>query len=122
MADDIGANIVGLPASLSAKAVDVLRGELGFDGVIMSDDLEMGAVENDFTLEEAAVRALKAGSDIVILSNVDRDDPELGVRVHEAIARAVCEGRLSRARIEDAYGRIVDLKEQLAAKTLPRAW
>lgn len=113
-----------LPASLSAKAVDALRASdgIGFDGVVMSDDLEMGAIRDAFTPEEAAVRAIKSGTDIVVFSNIERGDLNFGTRIHHALAVAVCDGRLGTARIEEAYRRIVRLKEQLKTKTLPRAW
>jgi beta-N-acetylhexosaminidase len=115
---------VGLPASLSAKAVQALRSPdgLGFDGLIISDDMEMGAIRERFSQEEAAVRAIKAGTDIVVLSNVTRDDPELGRRIHRALIGAACDGRITEARIEEAYRRIVRLKEQIKTRTLPQAW
>lgn len=117
-------DLEGLPASLSGKAVEALRGAdgLAFDGVIVSDDMEMGAIRERFTPEEAAVRALKAGTDIVVFSNIKRDDPEFGRRIHRALSEAVCDGRLSEKRIEDAHRRIVRLKDQLKTDTLPRAW
>jgi beta-N-acetylhexosaminidase len=117
-------DLEGLPASLSAKAVDALRDAdgLGFEGVIVSDDMEMGAIRERFTPEEAAVRALKAGTDILIFSNIKRDDPQFGTRIHRALVDAVCDGRLSHKRIEDAHGRVVRLKQQLKTETLPRAW
>lgn len=117
-------DLEGLPASLSAKAVAALRDAdgIGFDGVIISDDMEMGAIRERFTPEEAAVRAIKAGTDIVVFSNIKRDDPEFGRRIHRALSDAVCEGRLSEKRIEDAYRRVVRLKEELKTETLPREW
>ncbi len=115
---------VGLPASLSAKAVQALRSPdgLGFDGVIISDDMEMGAIRERSSPEEAAVRAIKAGTDIVVLSNITRDDPEFGRRIHRALIDAVCDGRIAEARIEEAYRRIVKLKEQIRTRALPQAW
>ena len=114
----------GLPASLSAKAVQALRSPdgLGFDGVIVSDDMEMGAIRERFSPEEAAVRAIASGTDIVVLSNITRDDPEFGRRIHRALIEAVCEGRIAEERIEEAYRRIVRLKEQIRTRTLPQAW
>ena len=113
-----------LPTSLSAKAAAVLRRSdgLGFDGVIVSDDMDMGAIVEAFSPEEAAVRAIRAGTDIVIFSNIERGDPVFGARLHQALVKAVCDGRLGEARIEEAYRRIVRLKEQLKTSTLPRAW
>jgi beta-N-acetylhexosaminidase len=84
--------------------------------------MEMGAIRERFTPEEAAVRALKAGTDILIFSNIKRDDPQFGTRIHRALVDAVCDGRLSHQRIEDAHGRVVRLKQQLKTETLPRAW
>ena len=117
-------DLQGLPASLSGKAVEALRAAdgLGFDGVIVSDDLEMGAISERFPPEEAAVRAIQAGTDIVIFSNINRDDPEFARRIHLALSDAVCDGQISEQRIADAYRRIVGLKEKLKTKTLPTAW
>lgn len=109
-----------LPASLSAKAVSALRNEkwLDFAGVIVSDDMEMGAVRDRFTPEELAVKAVKAGIDIVVFSNVLAAEPQLGARIHSALVQAVCDGRLSRARIAQSYGRVMELKQRLQNKEL----
>jgi len=114
----------GLPASLSAKAVRALREKswIDFDGVVISDDMEMGAVRDMFPPEELAVRAVNAGTDIVMFSNVKSNDPEIGVRIHAALLRAVCDGRISRARIEKAYGKIMLLKRRLEQKDLAGKW
>ena len=67
------------------------------------------------------VAAKAAGTDILVFSNIKRDDPQFGTRIHRALVDAVCDGRLSQQRIEDAYGRIVRLKQQLKTERLPRA-
>ena len=112
-----------LPASLSAKAARALRNKnwLDFDGVILSDDMEMGAVRDEFTPEELAVKAVKAGTDIVVFSNVQAEEPQLGARIHRALKEAVCDGRISRARIKSAYDRIMKLKQGLRRKDLAGA-
>jgi beta-N-acetylhexosaminidase len=117
-------DIEKLPASLSAKAVRALRNKdwIGFDGVIVSDDMEMGAVRDDFTLDERVVKAINAGTDLIVFSNQQSYDPELGAKVHAAMVKAVCEGRISRARIELAYGKIMLLKRRLAQKDLSGKW
>ncbi len=114
----------GVPASLSAKAVRALRNKhwIGFNGVIISDDMEMGAVRDKFPPEELAVKAVNAGTDIVVFSNVKSNDPEIGVRIQAALLRAVCDGRISRARIEKAYGKIILLKRRLEQKDLAGEW
>jgi beta-N-acetylhexosaminidase len=107
-----------LPASLSGRAVAALRAT-GFDGVVVSDDMEMGAVSGDYSLEERVVKAVNAGTDLLVFSNVTLRDPELGTKLHAIIADAVRDGRISRSRIEKAYGRILLLKRRIAERDLP---
>jgi len=106
-------------SSLSVKAVQALRNEnwLDFDGVIVSDDLEMGAV-SDFSREELAVAAIKAGTDIVVFSNIEESDSQLGVKLHNAVVNAVRDGTLSRIRLAQSYERVMQLKQRLQNKTL----
>jgi len=113
-----------LPASLSGRAVSALRDKssIGFHGVVVSDDLEMGAVSDDYSLEERVVKAVNAGTDLLVVSNVESRDPELGTKLHAIIANAVREGRISRTRIEIASGKIRLLKRRLAAGDLPGKW
>ena len=111
-----------LPSSLSASAIKALRadGYIGFAGVVVSDDMEMGAVRERYSLEERVVRALNAGVDLLVFSNVKSRDTDLGVKIHRIIAAAVRDGRIPRARIESAYARIADLKRRLMAHDLAR--
>jgi beta-N-acetylhexosaminidase len=112
-----------LPASLSGRALKALRakGYIGFDGVVASDDLEMGAV-SDYSLEERVVKAINAGTDLLVFSNVSLRDPELGLKLHAIISEAVRDGRISRLRIEQAYGKIRLLKRRLAQNDLSGKW
>jgi beta-N-acetylhexosaminidase len=113
-----------LPASLSAKAVHALRakGYIGFRGVVVSDDLEMGAVRFDYPLEERVIMAVNAGIDLLVFSNVKSRNPELGVSIHGIIADAVRDGRIKRERIEEAYGKILLLKRRLMRHDLTGKW
>jgi len=113
-----------LPASLSGRAIHALRAEgyIGFQGVVFSDDMEMGAVRDDYSIEERVLKAVNAGTDLIVFSNVKSRDPELGVQIHAIIADAVRDGRISRLRIEQAYGRIMLLKRRLAQHDLPGKW
>ena len=112
-----------LPASLSRRAVEALRASyIGFDGVVVSDDMEMGAVSDDYSFEERVIKAVNAGTDLLVFSNVSGRDPELGPKIHAVIADAVRDGRISRTRIEEAYGRIKLLKRRLAEHDLPGKW
>jgi len=111
------------PASLSLKAVQALRNQhwLGFDGIIVSDDMQMGAVRDDLSPEELAVTAIKTGTDIVLFSNIEDSDPDLGVKLNRALVTAVCEGKLSRGRVKEAYDTVMRLKTRLQNKTLAEA-
>ncbi|MEM6460996.1 MAG: glycoside hydrolase family 3 N-terminal domain-containing protein [Pseudomonadota bacterium] len=102
-----------LPASLSRKGVSAARAIAGDDAVILTDCLEMDAISQRFTYEEAAVRALEAGNDMVILTSYGRTDPGLGDRINAAIVDAVKDGRLSLAKLEQSIERIENLKSRL---------
>jgi beta-N-acetylhexosaminidase len=103
-----------LPASLSAAALTgLLRGELGFTGVIISDALEMRAVSGPFGLPEAAVRAVAAGTDLLCLG---RDQDRLSyLAVRDALVAAAVSGRMPPARLEEAAARVADLRAWAAA-------
>jgi beta-N-acetylhexosaminidase len=100
---------------LSANATRALRadGYIGYKGVVVSDDMEMGAVRDRYGLEDRVIRALNAGVDLLVFSNVKSRDTELGAKVHTIIAEAVRDGRIPRAKIEAAYERIAVLKRRL---------
>jgi beta-N-acetylhexosaminidase len=83
------------PATLSAKAIGLLRSELGFDGLVITDALEMGAISATVGFEEGAVRALVAGADALCLGADVA--PEQVEAVRSAIARRVPEERLREA-------------------------
>jgi beta-N-acetylhexosaminidase len=103
-----------LPASLSPEAVTgLLRGELGFDGVVICDALEMKAASGTFGIPEAAVLAVIAGVDLLCLG---RDtDEAMYHAVRSAIAEAVRSGRLTGARLEESADRVAGLRARLAA-------
>ena len=105
-----------LPASLSRRAqTDLLRGDLGFTGVIVSDGLEMRAVSEPYGIPEAAVRAVMAGTDLLCLG---RDQDQLSyLAVKAALIDAVRSGRLSGNRLEEAAARVADLRAWTSAAT-----
>ncbi|HYZ53548.1 MAG TPA: glycoside hydrolase family 3 N-terminal domain-containing protein [Streptosporangiaceae bacterium] len=103
-----------LPASLSAAAMTgLLRGELGFTGVIISDALEMRAVSEPFGIPEAAVLAVTAGADLLCLG---RDTSE---EVYQAVAATLSDAvrarRLPGQRLEEAADRVAALRSWLAS-------
>jgi beta-N-acetylhexosaminidase len=94
------------PATLSPAVVgDLLRGRMGFDGLVVSDALEMGALANSMSLPVAAERALAAGVDQLILSG-HAEVPA----VLDHLRRAVADGRLSRDRVGEAFLRVQRFK------------
>jgi beta-N-acetylhexosaminidase len=98
-----------LPASLSSAALtDLLRGELGFTGVIVSDGLEMRAVSEPYGIPEAAVLAMIAGTDLLCLGR-DIDQPTF-LAVRSALVDAVRAGRLPGERLEEAAARVAELR------------
>ncbi len=103
-----------LPASLSRRAqTDLLRGELGFTGVIVSDGLEMQAVSERYGIPEAAVLAVLAGTDLLCLG---REQDQLSfLAVKSALLEAVRSGRLRGERLEQAAARVAELRAWMAA-------
>jgi beta-N-acetylhexosaminidase len=103
-----------LPATLSPAAVNgLLRGELGFSGVVISDALEMKAASAVFGIPEAAVLAVIAGVDLLCLGR--QTDEAMYHAVRAAIADAVTSKRLRGDRLEEAAARVADLRARLAA-------
>lgn len=113
-----------LPSSLSKTALGVLRDDLGFGGVIISDDMEMQAIEADYGLEEAAVAAVLAGNDILIYSNYAHQRPDLPGEIIAILERRAERDPELRGRIEESYRRIMALKTGMrlpAAQGMPEA-
>jgi beta-N-acetylhexosaminidase len=96
------------PGALAAPvATELLRDELGFEGVAITDDLGSGAVRSSDPVPKAAVRALAAGADLVQIGSAS---DQAGVR--EAILEAVANGELDEARLAEAAGRVLELKRR----------
>jgi beta-glucosidase-like glycosyl hydrolase len=101
-----------LPATLAPRiATDLLRRELGFQGVAVTDAMDMQGVAGQFGVEEAAVRALDAGCDLLLYC-FEIEKPQ---RARAALVSAVGSGRISRARLEEAAARIERLRAQAVA-------
>ena len=101
----VAGEIDGEPATMSHVIVtDILRGELGFAGVIMTDSLQMDAISKNYTPGEAALRAIEAGVDMPLCPD------DLGWAA-EAVLYALETGRLTEARLNESALRILELKE-----------
>lgn len=102
------------PATLShATLSKLLRQDLHFTGLIISDDMQMKAITDVFGLQEACCKALAAGVDLLIIGNNLVHDPGILVRTKEAVLRAVHCGEISEQRIEEAYGLVQKFKVAL---------
>ncbi|RME23779.1 MAG: glycoside hydrolase family 3 protein [Deltaproteobacteria bacterium] len=99
----------GAPASLSEKLISgILRNRLGFDGLVVTDDMEMHAVADRYGTGEAAVRSVLAGSDMVMVAWT----PSRKYEAFNALLEAVRSGRIPRRRLEEAVARILSLKRK----------
>lgn len=95
------------PASLSSKImIDLLRNELGYKGIIITDDMEMGAVANHNDFRTIGVNAVKAGADIVLVCHEYEHEQE----VYLGLLDAVNNGEISQQRIDESVKRIVKAK------------
>jgi len=104
-----------VPATLSRPTIDgVLRSELGWRGVVVSDDMRMGAIEQHYGAGDAAVRALRAGVDLILIAD-DRlpGDRSASAETLEAIRRALRRGRLPAGQVDEALARIAALRSRL---------
>jgi beta-N-acetylhexosaminidase len=106
------------PATLSAAIVQaILRDELGYQGVILSDDLEMKAVSARLAVPSAAVQAIAAGCDAVLVCSGDVD---LQAATLEALVKAIERGEIPSRRFEDALTRLRKAKERFLAFDRPK--
>ncbi|MGB3681572.1 MAG: glycoside hydrolase family 3 N-terminal domain-containing protein, partial [Rubrobacteraceae bacterium] len=97
-----------LPASLSPEAIGLLREDLGFDGVVVTDDLAMAGASGEAPPSEAAVAAAKAGADLFVISS----PPQQQADAYEAVVRAVENGEIPKGQIEESFRRIEKVKKE----------
>lgn len=102
------------PSSLAPQWVTgVLRNDLGYDGVVISDDLEMGAIRDHFTLEQTVTMAVRAGVDLLLFSNTAKYRASLADEIRTILLAEAAADPAFAARIEQSYGRIVALKRHI---------
>ena len=87
---------------------------MGFDGVVFSDDMQMSAIADNYGFAEAVVGTVAAGVDVVVVGNNLSYEPDVAARIIDLLAAAVADGRLSEARIDESYRRIMALKARWA--------
>lgn len=103
------------PATLSKKIVTgMLRDFLNFDGVIISDDMQMGAIDNEYGIREAIRLSLEAGVDMLMFANNVSDENRISAStIHAIIKDLLFEKIISRDRIYQSYHRIMKLKSEV---------
>ena len=104
---------ITVPATMSEKILtDILKGKLGFDGVIISDAMDMDAIDEQFEINDAVIKSIAAGTDIVLMpfSICCVDDIALLDKLYKDIKSALETGELSEERLYDAAIRVVKLK------------
>lgn len=95
------------PASLSKVVItDLLRDKMGYDGVVITDAMNMGAIAGQYSSAEAAVRAIAAGVDLVLM-------PKDFKEAYEGVIEAVKDGTLSMERVDESLARILKVKLQI---------
>ena len=103
------------PVTFSGELLEgMLRGKLGFGGAIMTDDLDMGAIRQNYSMRDAVVRSVAAGNDIVLMSNSADPDPDFAAQAVAWIKRAVADGEIAPGRVDDAHARVMRVKGQVS--------
>jgi beta-N-acetylhexosaminidase len=104
------------PASLSPKLVTgILRDEMGFQGVIMTDSLTMGGITDRYTEDQATVLAVQAGADLLM----GAINSQTAGAMIAALKSAVQSGQISQQRIDDSVRRVLLLKYEMGLLTIP---
>jgi len=104
------------PATLSKEVVtDLLREEMEYDGVVVTDDMTMGAIVNDYGLDEASVTAVKAGVDIILMAHGDENVQKTFAALKDAIEN----GDITEERINKSVERILLLKNKYELEDIP---
>ncbi|BBI34640.1 beta-N-acetylhexosaminidase [Cohnella abietis] len=97
------------PASLSKVIInDQLRGTLGYDGVVITDDMTMGAIIDNYGIEDAAILSVQAGSDIILIAHGYNNTK----KVFNKLLQAVATGKIKEAKIDQSLRRILTLKQK----------
>ncbi|MFE5322056.1 beta-N-acetylhexosaminidase [Paenibacillus sp. NPDC056579] len=105
-----------VPASMSRPIIqNYLRGELGFQGVVITDDMTMGAITKSMPIERAAVKSVQAGADIILVGHEDAKQQA----VLQALKQAVQDGTISGKALDDSVYRIAKLKRKTELSSNP---
>lgn len=105
-----------LPATLSPRVITgLLRREMSYNGVVITDDLDMGAVAGHYSAAECAFNAFSAGVDLLMICN----NPDKAFSARDRLLRATKEGEISEEQVTQSLGRIADLRSRYSASMKP---
>ncbi len=107
-----------LPASLSKKTLNILRDSIHYQGIIISDDLQMKAITKHYNLEKTLKLSILAGNDLLIFANQFQYDPNIAKKVIRTVKKLIKEKKISKDRIKQSYDKIVKLKQWVNIKKL----
>ncbi len=101
------------PATLSPTILSgLLRDELGYQGVVVTDDLEMGAIENEWSVADAGVKAFLAGADLLLICH----EHEKVIHAHKKLESAVASGLVDEARLQSSLARVREVQRRFEIK------
>lgn len=102
------------PSSLSKRTIDFyLRDKIKFKGVVITDDLNMLAIKNNYKLDETVINAINAGVNILLFSNFKTQNSDLPDQIENIIVNAVNEGKIDKKTIIESYNKILKLKRNI---------
>ena len=104
------------PATLSRKTIyGLLRRQLGYDGVVVTDDMYMEGIIKQYSIENALVLAINAGADLLCVGNNINTgfEPDRPFKLVDIIVKAVKQGRIPVGRLQESYNRLQRLKKKL---------
>ena len=106
-----------LPATLSAKAqTEMLRDDIGFDGVLFSDDMQMEAIRSFYGLDASVKHAINAGVDVLVFANNSVYQPNIVPDIIDIVLKLIEEGEIEQASIDESYDRIMRTKNELSLR------
>ena len=108
-----GLDPAGDPVTFSRPILtDLLRGQMEYQGALITDDLDMGAIRENYEQRSAVIRSIQAGNDMIMMSNSAAPDPDLPIRFADWVEEAVSTGELTETRIDESINRLAELRHR----------
>lgn len=102
------------PATLSKPTITgILRDSLGFNGVIMTDEMLMGAISNNYSFTESITKAIDAGADLLLYCENEKNGKSVLKQINQVIHAAIDSGLITESRIDESFDRIMKLKSRI---------